>query len=405
MRQLNRSLVIELLRRGEPMSRSALARTTGLSNTTMTNVVGELLRERLLLLETAGEPPSKRSKPRTTLRINNAYGLAAGLEVTDSTATAVVTDWSAEALATVQRALPATARSASVIAELIEVLEEALSKARTAVPADLRGIGIALSGLVDVTAGVSVAIPGRSSWSSVQARKVFETHFDVPVAIDWRVYAAALAEMWLGAARDQADFLYVNVGSGIAMASVVNRSVVRREGALAGQAGLLGHIMVEPNGKRCDFCGNHGCLDTYSAIPAIVEAARKSLQQSTGTSDGSKEPNPVSAFQDVVDAAMRGDESALDARMKAAKYLGVAVAYLLHLQNPSLVIIGGEIASFGEAFLDEVRASVREHSLPRSFWDADLVLSELRPDSATLGAACLVLMLANIGRLKADQTC
>jgi len=196
----------------------------------------------------------------------------------------------------------------------------------------------------------------------------------------------ALAEHWWGAGRGIDDFAYIKVGTGVGCGYVIGGEIYR---GATGVAGEIGHLAIAPQGKLC-VCGLRGCLVTLVGTEALIERTRELL-----------ESDPVSSLAgrtltiDVIEnAALSGDALARSVATEAAEHLGIAVAGLLNLMNPSMVVLGGGLASLGELLLEPVRETVGQRTLVSLVSAAELRTSELGPQSVAVGAATMVLKAA-----------
>ena len=154
-------------------------------------------------------------------------------------------------------------------------------------------------------------------------------------------------------------------------------------------AGEIGHIAIDPQGKPC-VCGLRGCLATLIGGPALVVRAAELGAEFPD----SKLAGRANTIDEIEDAALAGDPLALRVAQEAATHLGRAVASLLNLLNPSMVILGGNLARLGDLLLDPLRETVRSRTLVSSVAAAEIRASELGLQAIAIGAATLVLKAA-----------
>jgi predicted NBD/HSP70 family sugar kinase len=191
----------------------------------------------------------------------------------------------------------------------------------------------------------------------------------------------ALAEGWWGAGRSGDDLTYIKVATGIGAGYVIRGEVYRGAG---GTAGEIGHLAVDPSGPRC-MCGLNGCLATFIGSQAIRGIARERM-----TGERGRTPT----IGDIVKSAKSGDPAARTIIDEVGHYLGIAVAGLVNLMNPAVVVFGGEITAVGDLLLDRLRETVRERTLSLSVNETLLVTSNLGEQAIAVGAATLVLQAA-----------
>jgi predicted NBD/HSP70 family sugar kinase len=252
--------------------------------------------------------------------------------------------------------------------------------------AQLVGIGVAMPCPIDPESPEQlseVVLPtweGRSDLGELLAR------YGVPLFVDNDASLGALAEQWWGAGRGVNDFAYIKVATGVGSGHVINGRTYR---GATGVAGEIGHLVVVPGGRQC-VCGLRGCLVTVVGAQALRERARELLPQFPGSSLTPAVMN-IGAMED---AALAGDPLALQVAREAAEYLGIAVAEMLNLLNPSLVILGGSLARLGDLLLEPLRETVRGRTLLTSLAAAEIRTSDLGPRSVAIGAATRVLEAA-----------
>jgi predicted NBD/HSP70 family sugar kinase len=195
-----------------------------------------------------------------------------------------------------------------------------------------------------------------------------------------------LAERWWGAGRGVDDFAYIKVATGLGMGHVINGQIHR---GATGVAGEIGHLAIDPHGGPC-ICGLRGCLVTFVGAPALVARAHALLSDYPDSVLAGTEPTIAT----IEDAALAGDALALALVQEAAEYLGIGVAGLLNLTNPSKVILGGGLARLGDVLLDPLRETIRRRTLISSLVACEIRTSELGIRAIAVGAATMVLEAA-----------
>lgn len=375
IRDLNQTLVLNLVREQGPISRADLARMSGLSASTVTEITAVLLRDGFVLEDTlapaASRTPADRAtlgRPATKLRVNPSAGHVVGLKLAADSLTAAVTNLAAEPLGIAHAAHSDEADATAVAALFESTVAEALGAARVD-RETLFGIGIGVPGVVDPGTGAVGASP-LDAWTGADLAGLLGRRFQLPVYLDNDVNTLTVAEQLYGAGRGLPHFVVVTVGRGIGMGVVVN-GVVHR-GAHGG-AGEIGHVAVLPGGPQC-WCGRRGCLEAVSAEPAIV----RDVLAATGR----------------LLAAEHLAESASDARIAAVleaagRQLGRAIAAVVTLLDPARVIVAGEGVRLGPLYLDGVRAGLAEHVPVTGM--PDLVVEPWGDEAWARGAATLVL--------------
>ncbi|MFT8245893.1 ROK family transcriptional regulator [Roseomonas sp. BN140053] len=340
--RFNRRVVLEGVRRHGPLSRAELARLTGLSAQTVSNIA-EGLREAGLLLE-ARRRTGGRGQPPIDLAIDPAGAFSLGISFDHRRLVVVLLNLAGEVQGQIE--VPVIRPTPGVVLPLIEAAAHEL-RARTAVPADrLWGAGVAIPALVSGGEPTRLGPSTIPDWDGFPLAARLGERLGLPVLVNNDAAAAAVGELLFGAGRELRDFFYLYLGAGIGGGLVLNGRPYRGAHGLAGE---LGHLVVVPGGRPCS-CGNQGCLERYASLSAAQAAL-------TGTPEGTEAVDPDQLSR----ALAAGDPRMLRWLEEAATHLRHAVANLENLLDPQATIIGGSIP---DDLLDALLA--RLDPLPRS---------------------------------------
>jgi glucokinase-like ROK family protein len=246
---------------------------------------------------------------------------------------------------------------------------------------DLSAIGISVPGPVITDAGMVMAPPIMPGWDRFPIRDTLEAKWNVPVTLNNDADLGALGEWAYGAGRGEKNLAYIKVGSGIGAGLIINQQIF--VGA-TGSAGEIGHLTIDKNGPLCT-CGNYGCLEAFASGNAIELQAQKLVASGKRTllADFNRKQISVS---DVADAARRGDLESQEILNRSGTFIGIAIAGLINLINPSVVIIGGGVAEVGDILTAPIRKMVKERSLPASEHAVKITTAMLGRHSTLIGA-------------------
>lgn len=364
LRTANLQRVVGVLRAqeaGEPVTQADIARQTGLAPATVSNIVRELAATGLLEVE----PGSGRRG--TTVALARSAGLVAGIDFGHSHVAVALGDLTGSLIAEERHRLNAGHPHTEGLDRAHDLLEQLLAGAgleRTAI----RTIGLGLP--APMTAGVvrsSAILPG---WVGVNAPEAAGQRFGTVVHIDNDANLGALAEHRHGVARGHDSSVFVKVSSGVGAGIVLEDRLFHGNG---GTAGEIGHLTLDENGPVCR-CGSRGCLEAYTSTVALQ--AMMELQM------------PGASVDDIVRAAREGNVSALRALEDAGLHLGWALASVVNLLNPALVVVGGEMARAGDLLLESARIGLRRHALD-AVASTPVVASELGERASLVGAVLL----------------
>ncbi len=370
IRSINRSILLNVIKTEGEVSRVALAHITGLSAATVTTITGQLILEDLVFEKATGD--STGGRPPIMLALNPRGGFVIGIKLMEGKAVGAITDLNASILAKDAIELPDTHVNTSV--ETLVTLVNRLVQQGGIKKKQLMGVGIGLAGVVDFAQGIVKQNP-IFGWKNVNLRELLESRMRVPVYIDNDVNTLTLSEKWLEPGKPEDDFIVITLGRGIGMGIVINGQIYRGKG---GGAGELGHIMVDPNGPRCD-CGRQGCLETLLSDRALVAEAQQEVS------------SDVHDLDDLIARMKAGDQKAAMLFTRAGKLLGHQIANLVNLFDPKLIIISGEGIRMGDVFFSAVRSTFNEGVMPGLAEDTEIRVNSWGDDIWALGAASLVI--------------
>ncbi|WP_103343373.1 ROK family transcriptional regulator [Amycolatopsis sp. CA-126428] len=361
MRARNLEVVLGAVSRGGPLTRAALAEVTGLTKSTVSKLVGDLV-EAGLLAETGPARAGERGRPGVDVVLSGARMASLGLEINVDYLAVRVLDLTGEVRFAARRERDNRgSRPKKVLGELQDLATDALAEAHR-LGLEAAGAVLAVSG--PVGDGVLFSAPNLG-WQDVRPAELLR--LPVPVELDNEANLAALGELWYG--DGERDFLYVSGEIGIGAGLVVNG--VLYSGA-TGLAGELGHVVVAPEGAPCR-CGGSGCLETYAGQEALLTAG-----------NAASVPALLSALE-------RGDETALAACAAAGRALGIALTSAVNLLDLDRIVLGGVFTQLYPWLSGPVSEVLTTRLGGLRGAPPVLSASRLGGDAATLGAAGRVI--------------
>jgi predicted NBD/HSP70 family sugar kinase len=385
-RELHLGALFEAVLTRGPLSRRDAAKLTGLSAASVTKLVRPMISHGYLVENEreAGVP----GRPLIPLQVDPGRHYAIGIKLMDKEIVGVVADLHAE----VQSAHRMKYRNTSpdgvvtAIEEMTSILLE-----RSPVQRDrLLGIGIGLGGHVNGETGVVIESPFLN-WHNVPLRQLVAARMKLPVVIENDVNTLAVAEQWFGAGSSFSTFALVTVGVGVGCALVLDGQLWR---GVSGAAGEFGHMVVDPDGPVC-HCGKRGCLEAVVGDKAIADA----MSGAAG--------RRVAKVSQVVSQAHAGDADARRVFTQAGTALGRAIAALLNLLNPPLVILSGEGMTASDLFIDALRAELERDAFSTTATDCKVLVRPLPDETWARGAAATMLrhgVLRSLSRLTSEAT-
>ncbi len=372
--------VLGLIWRVQRISRAEIARRTGLSRSTVSEIVGGLLQTGLVAEVGAG--PSGGGRRPIVLEFQDDACVILGVDIGATHVAVALTNLRGRVVTWRAEDHPVRTDPEGTRALVLDLCEASLATGKHE-SQRLIGIGVGAPSPIDPDDPYRLSEVVLPEWGGRTGLEGLHERFDVPVLIDNDANLGALAERWWGAGRDIDDFAYIKMATGVGLGHILDGKIYR---GAAGFAGEIGHLAIDPYGEPC-VCGLRGCLATLVGTMALVARASALLVDHPESVIVGK-PVTLAAIED---AALAGDSLALQVVREAAEYMGIAVAGLLNLMNPSMVILGGGLARVGELLLEPLRETVRRRTLVSSVAAAEIRVGELGPQTVAVGAATLVL--------------
>ena len=297
--------------------------------------------------------------------------------------TAVVAD-RGEILSRDYRITPASDGLDAVIREVLKSATSALAPLGIAMQ-ELAAIGIGAPGISDPAMGVIFTSPNLPEWHNVPLRDIIARETGRKSYLINDANAAALGELYFGAARGVRHMVYVTISTGIGGGIIIDGQLYTGS---VGTAGEIGHMTIDASGPRCQ-CGNTGCWEVLASGTALADRARQQIRDGAKTSildDAGGDLEKVTAPV-IQAAAERGDPLARELIAKTGYYIGVGLANLINIFNPELIVIGGGLSNIGEALLSPAFQVAGERAFKEAYQAVRFALPELGADSGVLGAA------------------
>ena len=241
----------------------------------------------------------------------------------------------------------------------------------------LMGVGIGAAGPMNTEKGIILSPPNLPGWKNVQLVAPIKKAFKKPVFLDNDANAAALGEWMFGAGKGTANMVYFTISTGIGSGIIINKELYRGQG----NAGELGHMIINPNGPKCG-CGNYGCLEAFSSGTSIAREAKKI---------GLKMTDAKSVFR----AAVKGNKKAQKIIFNALSALSIGLVNTIHIFHPDKIILGGGVMKNKKYILPFLRQFVRDKVMPGFKNNIKIEAAKLGPDVGLIGAACVVIKKFN----------
>lgn len=375
LRARNLRLVLDLLRDAgeDPLTQAELTRATGLASGTVSSIVRELGAARLV------DTVAGAGRRGTTVRLARGAGLVAGVDFGHRHVRVSIGDMTGRLLAQERAALSPDHDHRAGLNLSQDILRRVLQDLDAGVD-DVRNIGLGLPApIADGVVLSSAILPG---WVGVNAGQVASTAFGRTVHVDNDANLGALAEHRFGAAQGHHDVAFVKVSSGVGAGLIVDDTLFR---GASGMSGELGHLTLDEQGPLCR-CGSRGCLEAYTGSGTALELMADQL--------------PGAGVADLAVAAREGNASAVRVFEDAGRHLGWGLATMVNLLNPSIIVVGGDMAAAGDLLLEPTRISLRRHVLAGAE-NTPVVQAALGDRASAVGAMLLALEATDLLELEA----
>ena len=363
--------MFQLLRDGQPRTRADLAQVTGQARSTIAARIDLLLASGLV--GPAGEATSTGGRPPTTFAFRPDARLVLAIDLGATHARLAVTDLASTVLAEHHEEMSIAAGPGPVLDRAAELGRLLIDRAGRSM-SDLVSVGVGLPGPVDHTSGRPTSPPIMPGWDDADVPAHLRRLLGAPVLVDNDVNIMALGE-------HRADFpevghlLFVKIATGIG-AGIISDGQLRR--GAQGAAGDLGHIAVPGGGDMLCRCGNTGCLEALASGRAIATALTEAGLDAGSTGD-------------VVALVRAGNVQASNAVREAGRTVGGVLAACVSMLNPSVIVIGGNLAEAGEHLLAGIREVVYRRSLPLATQHLRIVASRTKGRAGVLGASTMAI--------------
>lgn len=369
LHRANLERVVRAVRMAGSLTQAEIARTTGLSAATVSNIVRELKDGGIVQVT----PTSAGGRRARAVSLSGDAGAVVGVDFGHSHLRVAVGNLAHRVLAEEIEPIDVDASAA----EGFDRAEEAVRRllADTGIPRNrLIGVGLGVPGPIDVETGALGSTSILPGWRGTHPRAELASRLGVPVYVDNDANLGALGEQVWGNGRGSGDLAYIKVASGVGAGLVINGQIYRGPG---GTAGEIGHITLDESGPVCR-CGNRGCLETFTAARYVLPL----LYSSHGTD---------LTMARVVQWAREGDLGCRRVVADIGRHVGSGVANLCNLLNPARVVLGGDLAEAGDLVLDPVRDSVSRYAIPSAARQLTVAPGTLGARAEVLGALALVL--------------
>ncbi len=385
LRHINLSAIMNYIRVEAPISRSMLAKKTGLNKATITNLVGELVQRNFI--QEVGLETNGLGRPSMKLRLNPAAGFIIATEIGVDFVSVIGTDFLPKIIFQATEKTNPEMTVDDVLGILVKNIHQAHEACTKEIGDKCLGLALGVPGLVDYEEGVLLFAPNLK-WKDIPLKQVLTSDFSAPVFIDNEANLATYGEYYFGAAAQHPDVLYLSAGVGLGGGILHNTQLLR---GVNGMAGELGHFTMMPDGELCG-CGNRGCWETLVSLRALFRYVEAALKVQTGSVlwDWTHGDLSQLSLDLIIAAAREGDPAALASLEKIGQFLGIGIASFINALNPDIVVFGGIMSDAWEFLEPVVDSEILKRALPWNRKGTRVVLAQHGNNACLMGGIATV---------------
>lgn len=359
IKQINTTLILRMIHECGLISRAEIAKETGLTPATVSNLTAELI-DRGLILE-VNEGVSTGGRKPIMLGINPDDNIIAAVYIGAVTVDVALTNLTGDIIQSVTLPFKKDASPDVVIAGIVEHLLNVKNK--------ILGVGVSLHGPVNTIQGILKFSPYRK-WKDVAVLEMLSKDLPYPVYIDNDARITALAEYWYGSAKAVNNFAYMHIGTGVGGSYMIDGELQHGSADFTGE---IGHTTIEASSDAVCSCGNLGCLEALASYDKLLLELGLDLTP-----------------KDLFELYENGDEKVTKALEKHARYIGIGASNFINIVDPSMLIIGGVVCSFGDSYMDIIKNEVENRCIRFNREAVKIVFSSLE-NAMVKGATALVI--------------
>lgn len=367
-RDINRDMILELLRREQPIARVDLARKSGLQRSTVSLIVEELQRERWV--KEGASVKTARGRHPTLISLNDEVVILV-TDIHPTHAILAVMDLSGHFLTRDVVAMGTDAETA------VKALVAQMRAMRTAFPTHIfEGIGVSLPGRVDPQTQRMIMAPNLC-WGEYDLKSRLERELQLHVEMDNAANACLLSEQWFGHLPGVRNAVLVTVSEGIGTSILANGQIVLGQDGLAGE---FGHVPIDPVGPVC-ACGSHGCWELFASSRATLRFHAESVRKQ-------KAHVPATSIPELALRAANHEPKAIAALKRQAEYIAVGLRMITAALSPEIILFAGDIRASWTISAPIIEAELRKRllagAMPKISAIGDGELARLRGASALI---------------------
>lgn len=390
LKQINRKVILNILRNSGELSISELSKKVNLSKPTLMKIMNYYIRNRLITIAGKGSSTEEGGKRPNIFKFNVDGGYAIGMIISANRLFSVITDLKSKILDKISITLKTNEGFESVLKKIIDSYNYLINNTNSD-RKRIVGLAIGAYGITNFTEGKVIFSPHFPSWGkNLDLKKeILEKIPDkIPVIVDNHSRFQVFAEKILGLGKENNNLVALQAGKGLVAGVIIENEIKRGNHSLIGE---IGHMIIDPEGREICACGGKGCFEAMVSTNRILRMAKEKYKEYPDSIIfNGNNPDAIDIY-DIFDASNKGDKLASDIMDDVINWFGIGISNIILMYDPQIMIIQGIFTKAGKYFLENLRKKINEISLFSIKRETEIKYSELGDKVGVLGAASYVL--------------
>ncbi|MBA7508920.1 N-acetylmannosamine kinase [subsurface metagenome] len=390
LKQINRKVILNILRNSGELSISELSKKVNLSKPTLMKIMNYYIRNRLITIAGKGSSTEEGGKRPNIFKFNADGGYAIGMIISANRLFSVITDLKSKILDKISITLKTNEGFESVLKKIIDSYNYLINNTNSD-RKRIVGLAIGAYGITNFTEGKVIFSPHFPSWGkNLDLKKeILEKIPDkIPVIVDNHSRFQVFAEKILGLGKENNNLVALQAGKGLVAGVIIENEIKRGNHSLIGE---IGHMIIDPEGREICACGGKGCFEAMVSTNRILRMAKEKYKEYPDSIIfNGNNPDAIDIY-DIFDASNKGDKLASDIMDDVINWFGIGISNIILMYDPQIMIIQGIFTKAGKYFLENLRKKINEISLFSIKRETEIKYSELGDKVGVLGAASYVL--------------
>ncbi len=390
LKQINRKVILNILRNSGELSISELSKKVNLSKPTLMKIMNYYIRNRLITIAGKGSSTEEGGKRPNIFKFNADGGYAIGMIISANRLFSVITDLKSKILDKISITLKTNEGFESVLKKIIDSYNYLINNTNSD-RKRIVGLAIGAYGITNFTEGKVIFSPHFPSWGkNLDLKKeILEKIPDkIPVIVDNHSRFQVFAEKILGLGKENNNLVALQAGKGLVAGVIIENEIKRGNHSLIGE---IGHMIIDPEGREICACGGKGCFEAMVSTNRILRMAKEKYKEYPDSIIfNGNNPDAIDIY-DIFDASNKGDKLASDIMDDVINWFGIGISNIILMYDPQIMIIQGIFTKAGEYFLENLRKKINKISLFSIKRETEIKYSELGDKAGVLGAASYVL--------------